>query len=137
VVNENKYDIPDYTECDFIMNFFIAKKSALLENPWDDDLKTEEHHEFFYRAYRNKLKVGFTKRLFAKHTYEKPNNSAAYNAHRFDKERWRHYLFSSLHKCDVNKRVIETRKSDRAVVWEVDRIEQFSREKIVPYDKTA
>jgi len=130
-VNEDKYNIPDFSECEFIMNFFIAKRQALLENAWDHELKTEEHHEFFYRASRNGLGISFSKLLFAKHTYEKPNNSADYNAHRFDKSRWRKYLFLSVQKCDATIRIIETRKVDKIIKWEVNLRKKTTIENVV------
>lgn len=130
-INEDKYKIPFFQECHFIMNFFMAKKNVLLKNPWDEELKIEEHHEFFYRAMLNGVRVSFCKLLFAKHTYEKPNNSSVYNQHRFSKERWRHYSFLALKKCGTNVRIIETKKFDRTVFWTVDRKRKISNEEIV------
>ncbi len=130
-INENKYKISEFSRCHFIMNFFWAKRDALIKNPWDADLKTEEHHEFFYRAYKNNISVGFSKSLFSKHTYEKNNNSSQYNAHRFEKERWKKYLFLSLKKCGVEKRSIETIKHGRRVIWDVDRVLETSKERTI------
>jgi hypothetical protein len=131
-VNEDKNSIPEFSECQFIMNFFIAKRQTLINNPWNDKLKTEEHHEFFYRASKNGVRTSFSKLLFAKHTYEKPNNSDSYNAHRFKKSRWRHFLFMSLESCNARTRIIETKKTDYVLIWTVDRINKTSEEKMRP-----
>lgn len=48
----NGYKIYDRTQ-----NFFVAKTDVIKNNPWDNDLKVNEHTDFFYR---NKGKITIT-----------------------------------------------------------------------------
>lgn len=42
--------------CDFVINFFLAKRESLLKHKWDERLKIGEHFAFFYN-HRGKLKM--------------------------------------------------------------------------------
>jgi GT2 family glycosyltransferase len=47
--------------CDLVENFFLARTQRVREmGGWDDRLKIAEHMDFFLRARRAGLKVGFT-----------------------------------------------------------------------------
>ena len=61
------FEFPEYQESDLVLNFFIAKTEVIKENPWDNDLKLQEHTAFFYKAKQNNLKVAFSNKLSVKH----------------------------------------------------------------------
>lgn len=42
--------------CDFVINFFLAKRESLLEHKWDERLKIGEHFAYFYN-HRGKMKI--------------------------------------------------------------------------------
>jgi len=47
--------------CDVVENFFLARTQRVRElGGWDERLKVAEHHDFFLRAQRAGLKVGYT-----------------------------------------------------------------------------
>lgn len=53
---------------DMVLNFFLAKTDVVKKiGGWDDSLKSGEHTEFFIRAKLNDCKVGYTKKLKARH----------------------------------------------------------------------
>jgi len=47
----------NYLETDLVQNFFAAKRSTLLLNAWDDDLKIGEHIFFFHDAWKTGMRV--------------------------------------------------------------------------------
>jgi beta-1,4-N-acetylgalactosaminyltransferase 2 len=50
-----------WSVCDLVENFFIARTDRVRElGGWDDRLKVSEHADFFIRAKRLGLKVGYT-----------------------------------------------------------------------------
>jgi hypothetical protein len=47
--------------CDVVENFFLARTQRVRAlGGWDERLKVAEHHDFFLRAQRAGLKVGYT-----------------------------------------------------------------------------
>lgn len=47
--------------CDVVENFFLARTQRVRElGGWDERLKVAEHYDFFMRAQRARLKVGYT-----------------------------------------------------------------------------
>ncbi len=59
---------PEYIETDLVLNFFLAKTEEIKKmGGWDNDLKLQEHTEFFYRTKLNNLKIGFTNKLSVQH----------------------------------------------------------------------
>ena len=46
------------TQC--VLNFFLARKKCLKENPWDNNLKLAEHTDFFLRLSRTNWQVYYT-----------------------------------------------------------------------------
>ena len=67
-VNYRIHDFPDYEETDIVLNFFIGRTNSIKKmGGWDNNLKLQEHTEFFYRAKLNKLKVAFTNSFSVKH----------------------------------------------------------------------
>lgn len=74
VANYKIKEFPDYCDSDIVLNFFVAKTDVIKSNPWDNNLKLQEHTAFFYKAKLNNLKIGFTNKLSVKHCpvqYEK------------------------------------------------------------------
>jgi GR25 family glycosyltransferase involved in LPS biosynthesis len=49
------------------LNFFICKTQLLKDVPWDNNLKTEEHTEHFYRIYLSGYKVANTTKVEIDH----------------------------------------------------------------------
>lgn len=49
---QNNYPLYDY-----VVNFFLAKREALLRSPWHDVLKIREHEAFFWQAKQKGLKI--------------------------------------------------------------------------------
>ena len=49
------------------LNFFICKTRLLKDVPWDNNLKTEEHTEHFYRIYLSGYKVANTTKVEIDH----------------------------------------------------------------------
>jgi hypothetical protein len=49
------------------LNFFICKTQLLKDVPWDNNLKTEEHTEHFYRIYLSGYNVANTKQVEIDH----------------------------------------------------------------------
>jgi len=67
--------------CDIVHNFFIARTSKIRAlGGWDADLMLDEHEEFFLRAQRYGLRVGFCRDVVAWHWRAR---SKAYNSYRF------------------------------------------------------
>ena len=48
-------------------NFFLARTHVLREVPWDDNLKTNEHTEHFYRISQNRIPVAIHSKVFVFH----------------------------------------------------------------------
>jgi glycosyltransferase involved in cell wall biosynthesis len=67
VCNIKTDGFPDLEYYDYLINFYIGKTSKIREVLWDPELKTEEHSDFFWRAYKKGLKTAFTKELFITH----------------------------------------------------------------------
>ena len=67
--------------CDLVHNFFIARTSKIRAvGGWDADLMLDEHEEFFLRAQRFGVRVGFCADVVAWHWSVR---SKAYNSYRF------------------------------------------------------
>ena len=58
----------DLRVCTRVINFFVASTQKVRSiGGWDDDLKLDEHTEFFLRCRKHNLKVGSTSRSSVKH----------------------------------------------------------------------
>jgi beta-1,4-N-acetylgalactosaminyltransferase 2 len=73
--------------CDLVENFFIARTQRVRQiGGWDDRLKVSEHAEFFMRAQRAGLKVGYTPLAAVDHVHIHPErasqNYAPFRSHR-------------------------------------------------------
>ncbi len=50
--------IGDIAECAFVCNCFVAQRDILQAIRWDEDLKVDEHWDFFWRAKIAGVRVG-------------------------------------------------------------------------------
>jgi GT2 family glycosyltransferase len=58
--------------CDVVHNFFVARTADVLElGGWDDELKLNEHVEFFVRARRSDMRVAYCRDVIALHWRER------------------------------------------------------------------
>lgn len=71
--NSKQYDFRLF-DCDIVKNFFIAKTESLLKSPWDMDLKLGEHEDFFWRAKKKNLRVGWTDLVKAEKMTDRPDD---------------------------------------------------------------
>lgn len=68
-----------YSLCDITHNFYVARKDAVQNvGGWDEDLKTNEHIEFFVRARRAGMRVGYCPDVVAWHWNSRPRGYAKY-----------------------------------------------------------
>lgn len=68
-------DFPEFTKTDICHNFFLAKTDRIKAlGGWDNELKLQEHTEFFVRAKAFGIKVGFTNKMSVKHFPEQSKN---------------------------------------------------------------
>jgi beta-1,3-N-acetylgalactosaminyltransferase 2 len=58
-------------DTDYVLNVFIAKRSVLLKNKWDEDLKLAEHSAFFFMLKENRVRVKLCMDMFIKHNNKK------------------------------------------------------------------
>jgi hypothetical protein len=74
--------------CDLVENFFIARTQRVRElGGWDDRLKIAEHAEFFIRAKRLGLKVGYTPLSAVDHVHiHRERGSSDYAPFRGDRQ---------------------------------------------------
>lgn len=63
----------NFTICDMIRNFFIAKTECLNEVKWDDNLRLAEHQDFFYRLKQTNWKVFHTNTIVGSYVSDKSN----------------------------------------------------------------
>jgi GT2 family glycosyltransferase len=77
----------DYRVCDLVENFFLARtQSVRAMGGWDDRFKILEHVDFFLRAQRQGLKVGYTPRCAVDHVHiRKERISPDYAPFRIDR----------------------------------------------------
>jgi hypothetical protein len=70
-----------YHRCDFTSNFFMARTEAVRSKVggWHEDLKMQEHWEFFYRAKLGGLRVAHSNDVEILHLRDRP---AFYNQYR-------------------------------------------------------
>ncbi len=54
--------IGDIAECAFVCNYFVANRDILQAIRWDEDLKADEHWDFFWRAKIAGVRVGVANR---------------------------------------------------------------------------
>jgi GT2 family glycosyltransferase len=60
--------LPTYELCDVVHNFFVARTADVLNlGGWDEELKLNEHVEFFVRARRQGMRVAYCRDIIARH----------------------------------------------------------------------
>jgi len=89
---------PEYEKTDMLLQFFLAKTEAVKNNPWDDDLKIQEHTAFFINAKKSNLKMAFTNKISVQH---RPVLYKKYNS-----KRSREYFKLFMEKNKINKVVM-------------------------------
>lgn len=64
-----------YRQCDFTSNFFMARTSAVRSKVggWNEELKMQEHWEFYYRAKRGGLRVAHSNDVGILHLRDRPS----------------------------------------------------------------
>jgi GT2 family glycosyltransferase len=92
---------PPWVSCEFTLQFFLARTDSVWARVggWAEELKSfGEHWEFFYRAKRAGLDVGFTREVGVRHV---PLSNPEYSEHRFDREDRDMQKALALHDLDV------------------------------------
>lgn len=85
-VNYQRKQFPDFIETDLCHNFFLAKTASIKAmHGWDNELKLQEHTEFFLRAKQAGIKVGFTNKMSVKHFPEHTKDYSAQRGRDFSK----------------------------------------------------
>lgn len=120
LLNENEDDVPEIQQSDYLLNFFIAKRKVLINNPWDVSLKIEEHQEFFLRLFHSDYKAAFCKKLFCKHTGDRSDNPKRYNEYRFGMKTQEYYLFEAVRLMGKKRRTIHRWRKNQFITWQVD-----------------
>jgi glycosyltransferase involved in cell wall biosynthesis len=68
-----------YELCDVVHNFFVARTADVLElGGWDEELKLNEHVEFFVRLRRAQRRVAYCAHVVALHWKERHENYTCY-----------------------------------------------------------
>jgi hypothetical protein len=90
--------VGDIAECAFVSNCFVAYRDILQAIRWDEDLKVEEHWDFFWRAKIAGVKVGVALDHVFPHVHVDPPGyvrrrpqylKAALQKHRLERVTWR------------------------------------------------
>ncbi|MEM7701098.1 MAG: glycosyltransferase [Pseudomonadota bacterium] len=98
----NVHELFDFRYADYHTNYYVGRTDTIRKLKWESTLKTEEHPEFFYRAYKAKLNMAFTNKLFIAHNH--PKNSPKYEAFRsVNSDAGRKALYHRLDVCGVKK----------------------------------
>ena len=65
--------------CDIVPQFFVARlENVLSMGGWDEELKTQEHEEFFVRAQRQGLRVAHAPTVTVEHWQTRPPHYAPF-----------------------------------------------------------
>lgn len=134
-LNEDENHLPEVSKSDYILNFFVAKRTPLLSVRWRDEMKVEEHSPFFYDFQAAGLSALYSKKFFARHTHEIGNNSLAYNSRRHDKETWEYYIRKSLSAMKKKRRTLLRWRPGQLVAWEIEPEENKYRPISIPLQK--
>lgn len=91
-------EFPEFTLTDICHNFFLGNTKRIKEmGGWDNDLKLQEHTEFFVRAKTFGLKVGFTNKMSVKHFPEHSKNYSSKRGRDFSQLFLKKYGFKSAY----------------------------------------
>ena len=85
--------------CDVVENFFLARTQRVRElGGWDERLKLAEHLDFFQRAQRARLKVGYTPLAAVDHVHlQKERTSENYAPFRVDRQDEYRRIWMTIH----------------------------------------
>jgi len=73
LVRGSHYQGKDYLLCDITHNFFVARTDTIRAlGSWDPELHNNEHEEFFVRAWRQGLRVGYRPDVMILHWASRP-----------------------------------------------------------------
>jgi GT2 family glycosyltransferase len=87
---------PSYDLCDVVHNFFVARtENVLALGGWDEQLKLNEHVEFFVRLHRRGMRVAYCADVVAWHWMER-------NAE-YDRYRGRDFTTLAAQKIGVSR----------------------------------
>jgi glycosyltransferase involved in cell wall biosynthesis len=91
---------------DLIPNVFVAKTEIVRKIRWDDELKTHEHLDYFFRAKRDGLIAGYDVRRIVKHKSTRPSEeyNSLRNRHYFSDIALRKNNIHSLKDWSTNER---------------------------------
>lgn len=119
-INEKPIEKDDLHSSEYLLNFFVAERAALLENPWNEQLKVEEHQDFFFRFKKAGFKAALFGALFVKHTADRRDNPPRYNEYRFSKKNWERFLFAAPKAMGKIRRTINRVRPGSYERWTVD-----------------
>jgi GT2 family glycosyltransferase len=100
-----------YQVCDIVPNFFVARTDQVLAfGGWDEELKLHEHEEFFVRAKRAGLRIGFCGDVRINHWCARPRRYSQYRSRDFGAlaaEKMSIYRFTDFlgHTAEYSRRV--------------------------------
>jgi GT2 family glycosyltransferase len=79
LVRETRGARPTFQFCDVVHNFFVARTAEVLDlGGWDEQLKLNEHVEFFVRAHRAGKRVAYCPDVVARHWRDRDANYTPY-----------------------------------------------------------
>ena len=98
----NVHELYNFKYADYHTNYYVGRSEKIRKLRWEPTLKTEEHPEFFFRAYKANLKMAFTNKLFIGHNH--PKGDAKYESFRsVNFNAGRKALYHRLDLCGVKK----------------------------------
>jgi GT2 family glycosyltransferase len=84
LVRRNLRSQSSYELCDIVHNFFVARTNDVLAlGGWDEQLKLNEHVEFFVRLFRQEMRVAYCADVVAWHWMERDAVYARYRGRDF------------------------------------------------------
>jgi glycosyltransferase involved in cell wall biosynthesis len=114
VCNIKTDDFPDLEYYDYLINFYIGRTSKIREVLWDPELKTEEHLDFFWRAYKKDLKMAFTKELFITHHHVSNSKYEKFRSIKHDGEK---YLYLRVQKSGAEELITNYFSAKNIKTW--------------------
>lgn len=85
LVRESESSDSGYQRCDLVHNFFVARTADVLSlGGWDEELKLNEHVEFFVRAYRGGMRVAYFPDVIVRHWMERNPDYTPYRERDFN-----------------------------------------------------
>lgn len=102
LVREPLATYPNYELYDVVHNFFVARTADILAvGGWDEELKLNEHIEFFVRARRQGMRVAYCRDVIARHWTERNADYARYRGRKFTRLAAKKIGVRKVHKFDA------------------------------------